>query len=111
MPNLESKSISDRLLVTTNPIIVNAVRKEDPAFWDKVRDEFKQAFPDSSPEQRVSLMTMSVVLQNCRELRPIYGATKGRLGYVACKLTREQAVTQCAWRRKSRACMRGSPVN
>jgi len=70
------------VLATTNPIIVNAVRKEDPAFWDEVRDEFKRAYPDSSPEQRVSLMTMAVVLQNCREFRPIYAATKGRYGYV-----------------------------
>ena len=70
------------VLATTNPIIVNAVRKEAPAFWEKVREEFKQACPDCSPEQRVSLMTMAVVLQNCREFRPIYEATKGRYGYV-----------------------------
>jgi transaldolase len=70
------------VLATTNPMIVNAVRKEDPGFWDKVRDELKQAHPDSSPEQRVSLMTMAVVLRNCREFRPIYEATKGRYGYV-----------------------------
>ena len=74
------------VLVTTNPIMVNAVRKEDPGFWDKVRDEFKQAYPDSSPEQRASLMTMSVVLQNCRELRPIYEATKGKYGYVSLQI-------------------------
>jgi len=70
------------VLATTNPIIVNAVRKQDPEFWDKVRDAFKRAYPDSSPEQRVSLMTMAVVLQNCREFRPIYETTKGRFGYV-----------------------------
>ena len=74
------------VLVTTNPIMVNAVRKEDPAFWDKVRDELKQAYPDASPERRASLMTKSVVLQNCRELRPIYQATKGKYGYVSLQI-------------------------
>jgi transaldolase len=74
------------VLVTTNPIMVNAVRKEDPASWDKVRDELKQAYPDASPEQRASLMTMSVVLQNCRELRPVYEVTKGKYGYVSLQI-------------------------
>jgi transaldolase len=74
------------ILVTTNPIMVNAVRKENPAFWDQVRDEFKQAYPNSTPEQRASLMTMSVVLQNCRELRPIYEATHGKYGYVSLQI-------------------------
>jgi transaldolase len=75
------------VLATTNPIIVNAVRKQDPGYWDTVRDEFRRAYPDSSPEQRVSLMTMAVVLQNCREFRPIYEATKGRFGYVKLQVS------------------------
>jgi transaldolase len=74
------------VLVTTNPIMVNAVRKECPIFWDRVRDEFKQAHPDISPEQRASLMTMSVVLQNCRELRPIYEISNGEFGYVSLQI-------------------------
>src|ERR1035437_3296567 len=74
------------VLVTTNPIMVNAVRKEDPVFWDRVRDELKQSHPECSPEQRASLMTMSVVLQNCRELRPIYEISKGKYGYVSLQI-------------------------
>ena len=74
------------VLVTTNPIMINAVRKDDPATWDRVREEFKRALPGSSPEQRASLMTMSVVLENCRELRPIYEATKGAYGYVSLQI-------------------------
>jgi transaldolase len=73
-------------LVTTNPIMVNAVRKEDPIFWDKVRNELKRAYPASSPEQRASLMTMGVVLQNCRELRPIYDISTGKYGYVSLQI-------------------------
>lgn len=70
------------VLATTNPIIVNAVRKEAPEIWDRVRNGLKRACPDSSPEQRASLMTMAVVLRNCREFRPIYEATGGNFGYV-----------------------------
>jgi transaldolase len=70
------------VLATTNPIIVNAVRKEAPEIWDRVRDELMRAYPDSPPEKRVSLMTMAVVLRNCREFRPIYQATGGTFGYV-----------------------------
>lgn len=74
------------VLVTTNPIMVNATRKEAPADWDKVRDEVKQSHPGSSAEQRASLMTMSVVLRNCRELRPIYEASHGEYGYVSLQI-------------------------
>lgn len=74
------------VLVTTNPVMVNAVRKDDPSTWDRVRDEYKRALPASSPEQRASLMTMNVVLQNCRELRPIYEASKGTFGYVSLQI-------------------------
>jgi transaldolase len=74
------------VLVTTNPIMVNAVRKEYPAYWNKVRDELRQSHPGSSPEQRASLMTMSVVLRNCRELRPIYEASHGEYGYVSLQI-------------------------
>jgi len=74
------------VLVTTNPIMVNAVRKEDSVYWDRIRDGLKQAHPDCSAEQRASLMTMSVVLQNCRELRPIFETTKGKYGYVSLQI-------------------------
>lgn len=74
------------VLVTTNPVMVNGVRKEDPATWDPVRDALKASHPDVTPEQRVSLMTMSVVLDECRELRPIWEATEGRYGYVSLQI-------------------------
>lgn len=74
------------VLVTTNPIMVNAVRKEDPTVWDKIRDDLKKSYPESSAEQRASLMTMNVVLQNCRELRPIFDASEGSYGYVSLQI-------------------------
>ena len=74
------------VLVTTNPVMVNSVRKEDPATWDAVRDALRATHPDATPEQRVSLMTMNVVLEECRELRPIWKATGGRYGYVSLQV-------------------------
>jgi transaldolase len=70
------------LLVTTNPPLVNLARKDDPETWDAMKNELKRNNPDASPEKLVSLFTMQVVLQNCRELRPIYEATDGQYGYV-----------------------------
>ncbi|HKZ91359.1 MAG TPA: hypothetical protein VJZ50_04410, partial [Candidatus Limnocylindrales bacterium] len=74
------------VLVTTNPVMVNTVRKEDPATWDPVRDALMAAHPTATPEQRASLMTMSVVLDECRELRPIWRATDGRYGNVSLQI-------------------------
>ena len=74
------------VLVTTNPVMINAARKEDPVNWDQVRDQLKESFPTLSPEQRVSQMTMRMVLENCRELRPIYEATNGEYGYVSLQV-------------------------
>ena len=69
------------ILVTTNPPLVNMARKDDPTHWDAVKDRLKAENPGASPQDLVSLLTMEVVLQNCRELRPIYEATQGQYGY------------------------------
>lgn len=75
------------VLATTNPVMINALRQQDPATWDPVRDALKVSHPDATPEERVSLMTMEVVLQGCRELRPIWQATGGRYGYVSLQIS------------------------
>ncbi|MDK2799574.1 MAG: transaldolase, partial [Clostridiales bacterium] len=74
------------IMVTTNPQLVNVARKDNPKHWDKVRDELKAKYPDKSPEELATLMTMEVVLENCREMRPIYEITKGELGYVSLQV-------------------------
>jgi len=70
------------VLVTTNPPLVNKARNEDPATWDPVRDAIREANRGAPVERLVSLLTMQVVLRNCRVLRPIFAATGGRCGYV-----------------------------
>lgn len=74
------------VLVTTNPVMINDVRKKDPATWGKVKRETWAAHPGATPAQIASFMTMEVVLRNCREMRPIYESTDGRYGYVCLQI-------------------------
>jgi transaldolase len=75
------------VLVTTNPVMVNTVCKEDPDTWDPVRDRVRAEHPQAGPEERASLMTLSVVLDECRELLPIFRATDGRFGRVSLQIS------------------------
>jgi transaldolase len=70
------------LLVTTNPPLVNMIRKERPQEWEPVRTELRRTAAGSTPDQLVSRFSLEVVLANCRILRPIYAASGGRYGYV-----------------------------
>jgi transaldolase len=75
------------VLVTTNPVMVNTVCREDPATWDPVRDRLRAEHPRATAEERASLMTLSVVLDECRELLPIFRATGGRFGRVSLQIS------------------------
>ncbi len=74
------------VLVTTNPPLIDAARRNNPEEWDPVRDSLKAKHPDLSVEQISSLMTMEVVLKNCREMRPIFDLTDGEYGYVSLQV-------------------------
>ncbi|MDF2523620.1 MAG: transaldolase [Clostridiales bacterium] len=74
------------VLVTTNPPLIDAARKANPEEWNPVRDRIKAEHPDYKPEQLSSLMTMQVVLKNCREMWPIYEITNGEYGYVSLQV-------------------------
>lgn len=69
-------------LVTTNPPIVNMARKARPDVFDSVRDAIKAAYPNASAQEKISRLTMDVVLNSARALRPIYRLSGARLGYV-----------------------------
>ena len=68
--------------VTTNPPIVNMARKERADVFDRVRDEINLKHAGETVDQRITRLTMQVVLNNCRALRPIYCLTNAREGYV-----------------------------
>ena len=74
------------ILVTTNPQLVNVARTEAPEVWEPVRDRLKAEHPDYAPLQLASAMTMEVVAENARLIRPIWKITDGTLGYVSLQL-------------------------
>ncbi len=78
-------------LVTTNPVLVNIARKEDPDYWTPVRDRLREEHPDYDPVQLAYAMTIQVVVANARLLRPIWELTQGKIGYVSLQLSPKQA--------------------
>ena len=74
-------------MVTTNPVLVNVARNEDPGYWTPVRDQIRAAHPTFDPVQLAYAMTIQVVLYNARLLRPIWELTDGKMGYVSLQLS------------------------
>jgi hypothetical protein len=80
------------ILVTTNPVLVDTARKEDPAYWTPVRDELRERLGAScDPVTLGYAMTIQVVVHNAQLLRPIWEITGGRLGYVSLQLNPKEA--------------------
>lgn len=79
------------ILVTTNPVLVDIARKEDPKYWTPVRDKLREQYGTSDPVQLAYAMTIQVVVANARLLRPIWEITEGRLGYVSLQLNPKEA--------------------
>jgi transaldolase len=84
--NLAEVMRKGAILATTNPPIINNERKENPELWDKVKANLKKEFPQSTSTQLASIMTMQVVLKNCREIRPVYEASEGKYGYISLQV-------------------------
>lgn len=75
------------VLATTNPSLINNERKENPYIWDKAKADLKSKHPGADSTRLASIMTMQVVLKNCRELRPVYDITKGKYGYISLQIS------------------------
>ncbi len=74
------------VLVTTNPQLVNVAREEAPEVWEPVKAKLKAEHPDYSALELASAMTMQVVAENARLMRPIWNIADGHLGYVSLQL-------------------------
>ncbi len=80
------------ILVTTNPVLVDIARKEQPEIWTPVRDALRKEHGNScDPVTLAYAMTIQVVLTNARLLRPIWEITDGNLGYVSLQLNPKEA--------------------
>jgi transaldolase len=79
------------ILVTTNPVLVGVAAKENPALWAPVRDKIRADNPGAGPVEIAALMTIKVVVQNARLLRPIWEMTDCKLGLVSLQLSPKEA--------------------
>lgn len=80
------------ILVTTNPVLVDIARKEQPAIWTPVRDALREKHGQAcDPVTLAYAMTIQVVVSNARLLRPIWEITDGSLGYVSLQLNPKEA--------------------
>ncbi len=80
------------ILVTTNPVLVDIARQEQPEVWTPVRDELQKKYGEGcDPVTLAYAMTIQVVLTNARLLRPIWEITDGDLGYVSLQLNPKEA--------------------
>ena len=79
------------ILVTTNPVLVDIARKEDPKFWTPVRDALREKHGVSDPVALGYAMTIQVVVANAKLLRPIWEITGHALGYVSLQLNPKEA--------------------
>ena len=79
------------ILVTTNPVLVGVAAKENPAMWLPVRDRVRADNPKAGPVEIAALMTIKVVVQNARLLRPIWEMCDRKLGLVSLQLSPKEA--------------------
>lgn len=89
--NLRSAMRRGACLVTTNPVLVNIARQEDPDYWTPVRDRLQTENPNFSAPELAYAMTIQVVVANAKLLRPLWELTDQRIGYVSLQLSPEQA--------------------
>ncbi len=79
------------ILVTTNPVLVGIAAQEDPAQWLPVRDKVAVDNPGASPEKIAEIMTIKVVVQNAKLMRPVWEMCDRKLGLVSLQLSPKTA--------------------
>ncbi|MGQ9732128.1 MAG: transaldolase family protein [Candidatus Zipacnadales bacterium] len=79
------------ILVTTNPVLIGIAAKENPAYWTPVRDQIRNEHPKATPAEIAALMTIKVVVENARLLRPIWELADRKLGLVSLQLSPKEA--------------------
>ena len=78
-------------LVTTNPVMVNKIRKDESEKWDAIRDRMVQENPNKAPEELATMLAIEIVYEFCEEMWPIFKATEGNDGYVSMQVSPRNA--------------------
>lgn len=71
---------------TTNPPLVDAAWLAEPERWNPIVDNIISDNPDASDDELARLVTLEVVLENMRLLRPIFLLSEGKMGCVCCQV-------------------------
>jgi len=71
---------------TTNPPLVDAAWLAEPERWNPIVDNVISDNPEASDDELARLVTLEVVLENMRLLRPIFLLTEGKMGCVCCQV-------------------------
>jgi hypothetical protein len=79
------------ILVTTNPVLIGIAAKENPGIWTPVRDRLIADNQSADAELIARMMTIRVVVENARLLRPIWYLSDRKLGYVSLQLSPKTA--------------------
>lgn len=74
------------VIATANPQLINLARKEQSEVWGRVKERLIEEHPLYGPEELGIAMTIEVILENAKEIRPIYAASGGRFGYVSVQV-------------------------
>ena len=69
------------VLVTTNPIMIDAACRAAPERWEPVRDTIVKDTP-IEPGRRAAELALRLVAEVARELRPIFAASGGAYGWI-----------------------------
>jgi len=71
---------------TTNPPLVDYAWLADPERWNPVVDAIIAAHPEATDDELARLVTLEIVLDNMRLLRPIFLLTDGGMGCVCLQV-------------------------
>jgi transaldolase len=79
------------VFATTNPPLIYNEIKQEEKYWSKLTANIRKKYSVISDIMMATIMTMEVVLKNCRVLRPIFEATDGKYGYLSFQVNPNNA--------------------
>ncbi|MBN1583778.1 MAG: hypothetical protein JXA89_23935 [Anaerolineae bacterium] len=72
--------------VTTNPVLIDIAWQNERARWNEALDAIVAEHPSANADERVRLLTVEIVLDSMRRLRPLFLLTRGQTGYVCLQV-------------------------
>jgi len=73
--------------VTSNPCKIEQYHGDKPEMWKAMMAEIRSELPNATPDEMVLMSFVKVCAESCREMRPIWEATKGAFGFVCVQVS------------------------